>query len=203
MNEFSAFRQRIDKSIIIKAQSGDRRALKSIYETFFTASFKLVYRITTSKSASEDIVQNGFIKVLTNIVAFKHNGSFAGWLRQIMVNEALGYLRKHKKFTVELELNPQTNSDRQSQLQSLDAANNTVFDQPWWEACNDLFVLMKDLSVGARTVLILHEIEGYSHKEIGAFLDKTESFSKQILARTMLKLREQVTREEARNASNR
>jgi RNA polymerase sigma-70 factor (ECF subfamily) len=203
MNEYSAFRQGIDNSIIIKAQSGDRSALKQVYESYFYASFKLAYRITASKSASEDIVHNGFIKVLTNITAFKHDGSFAGWLRQIMVNEALIYLRKHKKFFLDLALNANSNDDEEQFSQMLNVANETAFDQPWWEACNDLFVVMKDLNVSARTVLILHEIEGYSHREIAALLGKTESFSKQVLARTMHKLREQIMQEEAKSASNR
>ena len=202
MNEYSAFSQGIDKSVISKAQFGDRAALQLIYESFFAASFKLAYRLSASKTASEDIVHNGFIKVLSNIATFKHEGSFVGWLRQIMVNESLTYLRKHKKFTWDVELDTCDKSRDENCLSSLDVTTETFFDRSWWEACNDLFVLMKGLSASSRTVLVLHEIEGYSHREIGALLNKSESFSKQVLARTMHKLREEVSKEAKTYASN-
>jgi RNA polymerase sigma-70 factor (ECF subfamily) len=65
---------------------------------------------------------------------------------------------------------------------------SSQFDTRWWEACKDLSTLTQKLSEQARAVLILHEIEGYSHQEIAMLFGKSESFSKQSLARTLQQL---------------
>jgi RNA polymerase sigma-70 factor (ECF subfamily) len=201
MDEYSAFSQRIDNNTVTAAQAGDRNAMRVLYESLYSGCFKLVFRLTANKSTSEDLVQNGFVKVLTKLSSFEHQGSFSGWVRKIMVNETLAFLRsntnKAEAFTVGDDAHQET-EDEQSEISTI-----TFLGNDWWEACNDLSVLTAALDDNSRAVLILHEIEGYSHKEIAAVFDKTESFSKQVLARTMSKLKERIQQEGPIDASKR
>ena len=67
--------------------------------------------------------------------------------------------------------------------------SNDLFDLNWLEACSDLTYLLNQLSVTSRTVVLLHEVEGYNHKEISQFYQKSESFSKVTLSRAYAQLK--------------
>jgi RNA polymerase sigma factor (sigma-70 family) len=179
MNEYSGFSQHIAKATIELAKTGDKSAMEAIYVQYANPCFSLANRITTNPQMSEDIVHSVFVKVMKNISTFEHSGPFSGWIRRIAVNESIAILQSHNKFdsTIEFE-------DEQIISEYLQEAN-TQFDTAWWEAQNDLQKLSQRLSARARTILFLHEIEGYSHKEIAELFGKTESFSKQSLARSM------------------
>ncbi|WP_412973247.1 RNA polymerase sigma factor [Glaciecola sp. MF2-115] len=148
--------------------------MEKIYNMYASSCFCLVNRIIANQTQAQDIVHVVFVKVLNNIQSFNFKGSFAGWLRQMTVNESISYIRQHAKYSADIELPEEFVSSNVSQ-----------FDSKWWENCHDLSNLTEQLTEEARAVLFLHEIEGYSHKEIAAFFDKSESFSKQSLARTL------------------
>jgi RNA polymerase sigma-70 factor (ECF subfamily) len=181
MNEYSGFSQASAKATILLAQSGDRNAMQEIYETYASPCFNLANRISANQTAAQDIVHNVFVKVMKNIQTFDHSGAFAGWVRKIAVNESIAYLNSQSSFSQTIDLVEDVT------LNEL-AASNTSYESRWWETCNDLSKLSAKLSDQARAVLFLHEIEGYSHKEIAVMFNKSESFSKQTLARAMAKL---------------
>jgi len=124
---------------------------------------------------AEDVMIEGFIKVFGKIGQFKSDGSFEGWIRRIMVNEALGYLRKQKRIPEDFLSEEASNiPDYQYADQNLDA--------------QEIMVLIEQLPMGYRTVFNLYAIEGYAHTEIAELLGITESTSKSQLhrARAML-----------------
>ncbi len=191
MNEFSGFSQKIADDIIRLAQKGDVKAMEVIYDTYADACFSLAMRILSDPVRAEDVVQNSFIKAMQNISRFEFTGVFAGWLRQITVNETLLMTRTHnKQRNFELTENADSRGDHFNHEDT-----NHYFDTNWWEASSDLASLTRQLPLEARTVLFLHEIEGYSHKEIADLLDKTESYSKQTLSRALKKLKKSSQKE--------
>lgn len=138
--------------------------------------FLLSYRYVKQKEDVEEIVSEGFIKILLNLpkVEFKSVASFEAWMRKIMVNECLMFLRKRKK-----------TSDDLSAIESALDSSDIEFEQE----AQYLLELVLSLPEGYRTVFNLYVIEGYSHKEISQKLKIAEGTSRSQLtkARSLLK----------------
>lgn len=126
---------------------------------------------------AEEVMLTGFVKVFQHIGQFQNKGSFEGWMKRIMVNEALGFLRKKEPMHLAIEKD------------ILQVATEANAEQDL--ATEDLLRLLHDLPAGYRAVFNLYAIEGYSHKEIGELLGISEGTSKSQLskARGMLQRR--------------
>jgi len=110
------------------------------------------------------------VKVFDKLEQYQGEGSLEGWVRRIMVNESLMYIRKHKNMSLEVEVEKAESEPDYSTLEnSLEAA--------------DLMALIAELPVGYRTVFNLYAIEGYNHKEIAETLGINENTSKSQLSR--------------------
>ncbi len=188
MSEYKGFGQQIDTSLIAKAQAGDGSAMEAIYKTYAKPCYLLAIRLTSNPTASQDIVHEIFLKVIRKIAQFKSSGNFAGWVRQIAVNESIDFLKKHSRIQDQVELNDELESSE-------------YFESQWWDTIKDLDKLTSRLSDSARAVLFLHELEGFSHKEIAALFGKSESFSKQSLSRAFNQLKNMSAIKEITNAS--
>lgn len=127
---------------------------------------------------AEDVMVSGFVKVFKNLKAFRHEGSFEGWIRQIMVRESISHLRKNQFVvydeTVMEQAHPQTPMDS--------------FD---WDT-EHIQSLIDSLPDGYRAVFVLHAIEGYKHQEIAEMLDISESTSKSQLFKARRVLQEKL-----------
>ena len=136
--------------------------------------------------AAEEVLVGGFIKVFQNIYQYKREGSFEGWIRRIMLNEALSYLRTNKRVFQQVDLEVHA-------FHLASEANKHELDHGY------ILQLVASLPAGYRTVFNLYALEGYSHKEIAQQLNITESTSKSQLSRarsllqTKLKKYEQET----------
>lgn len=124
---------------------------------------------------AEDVLVTAFTKILDRIDQFKGAGSFEGWIRRIVVNEALTYLRRNRSMYIETELEA---ADRQPDYQNL---------SDHLEA-EDLINMIQELPSGYRIVFNLYAIDGYSHKEISAQLNISENTSKSQLSRARVYL---------------
>ncbi len=127
---------------------------------------------------AEEALLNGFMKVYRNIGQFENKGSFEGWVRRIMVNEALTFLRRKEPLHLAVD-------DSHIQL----ATTAATADQQLAES--ELLALLGTLPAGYRAVFNLYAIEGYAHQEIADMLGITEGTSKSQLskARAMLQRR--------------
>jgi RNA polymerase sigma-70 factor (ECF subfamily) len=180
----------IDPTVITAAQSGDTGAFDAIYRHYGDRIYTLVRRLTARESAADDIQQEVFIEVLRSIGNYAGSGSFGGWLRAIAVNKSLSYLRSPwMKRT--LWLDAIVPHEAQALLDRAVADLST-------KSCNDLMAgdeatleaALEQLSPNARSVVWLHDVEGYTHQEIGRMLGGTASMSKSQLARAHLRLRQ-------------
>jgi len=127
---------------------------------------------------ARDVLQDGFIKVFENIRSFRFEGSFEGWIRRIMVNTALEYHRR-KTAGRDVEINEEVFGEQE--LETLDTDYQL------------LLTVVASLPQQYRLVFNLYAIEGYSHAEIGALLNISESTSKSNYSRARMILREKVS----------
>jgi RNA polymerase sigma factor (sigma-70 family) len=158
------------KDIIDKCSSGDTRAQEKLYRMFASKMFGVCLRYARDRSEAEDNLQDGFIKVFSNIKKFRFEGSFEGWMRRIMVNVSLGKYRKHnvlmpvddiEKFDL-----PYLSEDIIAKLDAL-----------------QLLELIQQLSPRYRMVFNLFVMEGMGHQEISKIMNISVGTSKSNLAR--------------------
>ena len=149
--------------MIKKAIRHDREAQKEIFDQFSTKMLGVCRQYVKDNHHAEDLMLSGFLKVFTNLQKFKHEGSFEGWIRRIMVNTCLSYLRKK---------NPIKPTDEEyvyHDYATLSLENTSV---------NDIQKLIDGLPDGYKMVFNLFAIEGYKHSEIAEELGITVSTSK-------------------------
>lgn len=150
---------------------GRPEAQRELYELFSESMLAVCYRYTKSVMDAEDVLQEGFIKVFRNIEQFKFQGELGGWIRRIMVNTALNYLKKNRNY--------------QSDLAFLDNSLHPVSDDnpEVMMSAKDLAELIRQLPTGYQTIFNMYAVEGFSHVEIGAMLGINEGTSRSQYAR--------------------
>ncbi|MBE2246317.1 MAG: sigma-70 family RNA polymerase sigma factor [Candidatus Competibacteraceae bacterium] len=146
---------------------------------FASKMYGVCLRYAKDTTEAEDILQDGFIKVFQHMGSFKHEGSFEGWVRRIMVNTALERFRKKNPLITVSEVYPIAKNMKYDDIESNMSAA-------------ELMQLVQKLSPGYRTVFNLYAIEGYSHQEIADMLGISEGTSKSQLARARAVLQEEV-----------
>lgn len=127
--------------------------------------FGVCKRYVRAREDAEDILVEGLYKVFANIDKFQGTGSFEGWIRRIIVNEALMFLRKRHNFKADIEL------DNHLQL-----SDNQTIEHDL--AAQDILSLLDKLPTGYRTVFNLYVLEGYKHREIAELLGISINTSK-------------------------
>lgn len=161
------------------AQAGDRSAREAIYRCFERPVRTLAQRLVARRAVAEDLAQDVFVDILLRLGSYDGRGSFAGWVRAITVNRCLMYLRSpwHRG------LRWLESADEYASERTDPGSSPTDGDRL------DLERALARLGDTARIVVWLHDVEGYTHSEIGALLGGTASLSKSQLARAHERLR--------------
>lgn len=163
-------RSKTEEKLISACRKGDGKAQREVYEKYAPLMYAVCRRYIGQVDAAEDVLICGFTKVFQKIDQFKAEGSFEGWIRRIMVNEALSHIRKHKSMYLEVEIEY---AEKEPDLGMLAGQLEA----------EDLQKLIDRLPSGYKTVFNLYAIEGFSHKEIAEQLDISENTSKSQLSR--------------------
>ena len=160
-----------EQELIQACREEDRRAQKMLYERYSPVMFGVCKRYLKTREDAEDVLVEAFFKVLTNIHQYKGAGSFEGWIRRIVVNEALMFIRRRHNFSMTVEIN---NIDAPAPAKAIGRL-----------AEQEILGLLDQLPTGYRTVFNLYVVEGYKHREIGDMLGISINTSKSqlILAR--------------------
>ncbi len=163
-----------EKEIIEGCQRQERKAQQVLYERYSPKMFGLCRRYLRKQEDAEDVLIEAFFKVMTKIDQYHGNGSFEGWIRRIVVNESLMFLRKQHNFQMTVEV---SNIEIKTEI--------SVEDEL---AAQDILNLLDRLPTGYRTVFNLYVIEGYKHREIAEILGISINTSKSqlILAKKRL-----------------
>ncbi|WP_299621827.1 sigma-70 family RNA polymerase sigma factor [uncultured Tenacibaculum sp.] len=146
-----------------KAIKGDRQAQEQIFNEFSPKMLGICRQYVKDIHHAEDLMLQGFLKVFENLQKFKNEGSFEGWIRRIMVNTCISYLRKKNQ----LEL-----TDEEYQFNSMVTHNIES------TSIEDIQKLIDNLPEGYKMVFNLYAIEGYKHSEIAEKLSISQSTSK-------------------------
>ncbi len=168
----------IHKPIIIKAQKGNPKAQKKLYELYAKAMFNICYRMMNNIAEAEDMLQEAFCEAFRRLETFRFESTFGAWIKRIVINRCINELKRRK---IELEY-----GDHVYQVDltdEIDEGENLMQVEKIKKAMG----LLPD---GYRVVFSLYLLEGYDHQEISEILGISESTSKSQLARAKKKLLE-------------
>jgi RNA polymerase sigma factor (sigma-70 family) len=144
----------------------DAASQEALYNRFSPRMLGVCYRFGKNREDAEDMLQEGFIKVFTQIHQYRSEGALEGWIRRIVVHTCINILKKNKKFSDSVDITFANGVQvREEMIPSIMQAKQVVES-------------IRLLPLGYRTVLNLYAIEGFSHKEIGNLLDIEESTSR-------------------------
>jgi RNA polymerase sigma-70 factor (ECF subfamily) len=149
-------------------------AQKVLYQHFASTMLGVCFRYTKSMNDAEEVLQIGFIKVFERLDQFKEEGELAGWIRRIMINAALNYLKTNQRYRYDL-------SFEEMPLHVVSTENPEMSLR-----AKELAELIRQLPTGFQTIFNLYAVEGYKHKEIAAMLGISEGTSRSQYARARM-----------------
>jgi len=163
-----------ESSIISMCKQGDRLGQKLLFDAYGKAMLLTCIRYVKNPHDAEELMLNGFFKFFRSIDRFEYGGAgtIGAWLKRIMVNECLMFLRRNGDMTLLPEERAAEVSIDESVLQKMQS--------------DEIMMCIKLLPDGYRTIFNLHVIEGYNHKEIAALLQISEGTSKSQLYKARL-----------------
>lgn len=170
----SPFNIKLDDLTLARAKRGDKQARAQIFRDFHQPAWSVAMRLCQCRETAHDVTQEAFISAFRRLKQFRGDSPFWGWLRRVVINHAISNMRRAPQATI-VELHDHhalTDGQQERVGQSM-----------------DLEAALASLDDDDRAVVWLHDVEGYSHAEIGAMFEMTESFSKTRLSRARAKLR--------------
>ena len=168
-----------EKRLIKKALKKDRKAQQSLYETYSPKMLSVCRMYVKDLHFAEDVMLKGFFKVFNNLSNFRSEGSFEGWIRKIMVREAIDFLRVQKQMNFSEEIESEMNASSSNTFQSN-------------EEVDFLQQKIDELPEGYKAVFMLYAVEGYKHQEIAKMLNISEGTSKSQLSKARKLLQKKV-----------
>jgi RNA polymerase sigma factor (sigma-70 family) len=160
-----------EEALLAAARRGERDALAALYRRHSAAAFTLALRLTGDRDRANDVVQDAFLRAFDRLASYRSDAPFAAWLRRIVANVVIDAARRDARWSTE-----------EPDLDSYASPERDL------GARHDALGLLARLSPVARTVLVLYEYEGSSHREIAALLGRTEVWSKTVLSRSRARL---------------
>lgn len=147
-------------------------AQKALYDKYAPEMLGVCYRYTKSIADAEDVLQNGFVRVYSFLHQYRFEGDLGAWIRRIMVNAALTYLKKKQQYREDFFF---TDSTELVVVSPISAEINIT--------TKELAQLIRQLPTGYQTIFNLYAVEGYSHVEIGKMLGISDITSRTQYAR--------------------
>ena len=167
--------------IIEKCKQNNRKAQMQLYNQYCNGMYIVAKRFLKDAHDAEDVVQEAFIKAFSKLHQYKAEVTFGAWLKRIVVNKSIDFLKSKKQQLVELE---------EVHLKVVDAPVNSKWLVEDTITANDVKKAIHQLPEKYQYVLMLYLIEGYDHQEISDILDITEVASRTQLSRGKTKLQE-------------
>lgn len=168
--------------LISRAKKGQRKAQHELYELFAPKMLSVCRQYVKRQEVAEEVMLGGFLKVFTHLDSYKNEGSFEGWIRRIMVNEAISQLRRDKKLMFQNETEIENSMEHVAYIETeLEVA--------------EIQKMIDALPEGYKTVFVLYAVDGYKHSEIAELLQISESTSKTQLFKARKMLQKKITQE--------
>lgn len=169
----------IPDQTVLKARKGDKDACAQLYQQYSKAMYNICIRMTGNEADAADVLQDAFLQAFNRLGQLKQPEAFAGWLKQIVVHQCIRFCKKAAYW------NP---------LDETDTASIAEEEEEWWIGIPPALVHqeIKILPSGCRQVFVLFAMEGFSHKDIAAQLQISESTSKSQYRRARKLLKERI-----------
>lgn len=164
--------------LLAACKRGDQKAQMQVYQRYAKAMYQIAVRITGDTGDAEDVMQEAFIKAFDKLDTFKAAAGFGAWLKRIVINEALSYLRKQRKFE---EIENQNFVIEPEPIIELN--DNNIKIDALMEAINRL----KD---NYRVAINLYFIEGYDYEEMTQILNMSYANARTLVSRAKRKLKQ-------------
>ena len=166
-----------ESKLIARAAQNNREAQRRLYETYSSKMLSVCRMYVKDLHHAEDVMLKGFFKVFTHLKDFKEEGSFEGWIRKIMIREAISFLRNQKPLEFKDDF-------KDSEIGFLNEVHSEM-------EASHIQQMIDELPEGYKVVFVMYAVEGYKHTEIAAMLKISEGTSKSQLfkARRMLQER--------------
>ena len=166
--------------LVARGRDGDLAAVESLYEMFKRPIFNLAYRHTTNRATAEDLLQDIFLKVFTNLGRVRDAETFPGWVYRIALNTCYSHLRQKR-----------AQGERAVSLSDLEGR----IEEPGGEAVEKdlrgpLDEAVRSLPPRLKSVFVLHDVQGYKHREVSRLLGCSIGTSKSQLFKARMKVRE-------------
>lgn len=168
----------VTDAVLDRARAGDMAAYELIYSALSKPVYTLIRRLVARPAVAEELLQDVFVEILGKVHTYNGDGSFAGWVRSIAVTKALMYLRS--------PWNRRLMPDGANVIALQESEANMESMECWSSGLERALNLLPDLG---RSIVWLHDVEGYTHGEIAELFGRTTSFSKSQLARAHEQLR--------------
>lgn len=180
--ELESLYRNIHQEIIERCREGDQKAQFQLYKLYYKAMYSVSLRIINDDMEAEDVMQEAFLSAFKKINTYKGEVSFGAWLKKIVINRSLDYLKKRKVQFEEVNERTMQIADYQMETKEIDV--------------NRIKKAIQSLPDGYRVVLSLYLIEGYDHDEISQILNISNSSSRTQLLRAKNKLKELLKEDE-------
>ncbi|TDJ33754.1 MAG: sigma-70 family RNA polymerase sigma factor [Gammaproteobacteria bacterium] len=161
-----------EQRVVDRARDGDMAAFEELYRRHAGRVYAVCLRLVRDPARAEDLSQEAFVRAWRGLKGFRGESRLSSWLHRIAVNVALRDLRRNSRHETELD-------------ESAHAAPGRSDNSARW----DLERAIQSLPDRARTVFVLHDIEGYSHEEVGKLAGMATGTSKAQLHRARKLLR--------------
>ena len=167
----------IDKHVelVDECRTGNRKAQFELYKLYANAMYNVALRIVNDDAEAEDVLQEAFLDAFNRIADFRQESTFGLWLKQIVINRSINYLRKRKVEFIgldEIEIADDPVDEESENLLKVEAIKEA----------------MNELPDGYRVVLTLYLFEGYDHEEISHILKISQNTSRSQYMRAKRKL---------------
>ena len=197
---FSVARDRLSEAEVIqRARQGDRTAFEYLYRLHSRRVYAVCLRMVADPTDAEDLTQEAFLLLFRKIHTFRGESAFSTWLHRLAVNLVLMHLRKKSPPIVSIEATP--DPDDETGSPSIDIGAPDLLLEGSIDRIN-LARCITQLPLGYRTMFVLHDIQGYEHREIAKILGRSVGYSKSQLHKARTRLREllhELQREKARD----
>ena len=169
----------IEKELIKACKKQDRQAQNHLYRIYKDRLFVLCLKYCRTQEEAEDILQETFISIFTQIKKYQGKGSFEGWMKRIAINKAIDSFKKNYGLVYPIK-------------EELIAANENIDSDLFEIPLEMLMNTIQELPDRYRLVFNLYELDGYTHKDIAVMLDISEGTSKSNLSRARKALKEKL-----------
>jgi len=179
----------VEEALIKKAIARERDAIEALYDRYAPSLLSVCFRYCGNRDDAEDILHDGFIKIIRKIHTFKvrSNGTLESWMRRIMVNTALNFLRDRSKEKNFIAIDP-----IEDRIEFPDEREADTVEMYQGVDQEQIMQLICELPAGYRTVFNLYVFEEYGHREIAALLGCSENTSKSQLSKARALLRKKM-----------